>query len=162
MKLVLQCAMCGTHHPVGTPVCSTCRASGVTQLRLMFECPSCGRLDLNPVCETCPRPAQSIYELDDELIVAEEVADDPFALELDALDPVGELPLELDTEVEEDIFVVDLSEGEEDDSDFEDSDLDSELEGPDDADIEFDPEDELDEEEDDFDQDLDDEDEEEE
>ena len=42
MKLVLQCAMCGTCHPVGTVVCSACRATGVAQLRLMFECPTCG------------------------------------------------------------------------------------------------------------------------
>jgi hypothetical protein len=153
VKLVLQCAMCGTHHAVGTPVCSTCRASGVAQLRLMFECQSCGRLDLNPVCPTCPRPAQAVepvYELDDDLIVAEEVADDPFALELDAIDAIGELALDIDEEGEADIFVVDESD---DDSDFEDSELDSDFEGPDDADIEFDIGDEP--EEDDFDQDED-------
>lgn len=152
MKLVLQCAMCGTHHPVGTPVCSTCRASGVTQLRLMFECQSCGRLDLSPVCAACPRPAQPIYELDDDLIVAEEVVDDPLALELDAIDAVGELIHGIE-EGEADLFVVDESD---DDPDFEDSEPDSD--GPDDADIEFDIGDEP--EEDDFDQDSDDEDEE--
>jgi hypothetical protein len=153
VKLVLQCAMCGTHHAVGTPVCSTCRASGVTQLRLMFECQSCGRLDLSPVCASCPHPGQAVepvYELDDDLIVAEEVADDPFALELDAIDAVGELALDIDEEGEADIFVVDESE----DSDFEDSELDSDWEGPE-ADIEFDVGDEP--EVDDFDQDEDDE-----
>lgn len=81
MKLVLQCAMCGTHHPVGTIVCSTCRASGVAQLRLMFECQTCGRLDLKPTCETCPPPEVALppdpftLDLDDDLIVAEEVTD---------------------------------------------------------------------------------------
>jgi hypothetical protein len=138
--------MCGTHHAVGTLACSTCRASGVTQLRLMFECESCGRLDLSPVCAACPPPAQAaepVYELED-LIEAEEVVDDPFALELDAID-IGEAA---------DVFVVDESE----DSDFEDSDW----EDPDDSDIEFDIGDEPGEAEDDFDQDSDDADEEEE
>jgi ribonuclease E len=117
----------------------------------MFECQSCGRLDLNPVCDTCPPPAQAVepaYELDDDLIVAEEVADDPFALELDAID-VGELALDIDEEEEADIFVVDES----DDSDFEDSELDSDLEGWDDADIEFDVEDESEEDEEEEDED---------
>ncbi|MCI0701390.1 MAG: hypothetical protein L0241_09950, partial [Planctomycetia bacterium] len=54
MKLVLQCSMCGTHHPVGTVVCSTCHAEGVNQLRLMFECQQCGRLGLAPQCVSCP------------------------------------------------------------------------------------------------------------
>lgn len=110
MKLVLQCAMCGTLHPVGVPACSACRAAGVPQLRLMFECQSCGLLDLNPVCGTCPPTAtERVYELDDDLIVAEEVPDE-FVLELDAIDPIGELRLELE-DVEDESFVVDLSEG---------------------------------------------------
>ena len=81
MRLVLQCAMCGTHHPVGTAVCSTCRATGVTQLRLMFECPTCGRLGLNPACATCP-PAVAVVplDLDEELVVAEELPDDQLTL----------------------------------------------------------------------------------
>jgi hypothetical protein len=161
VKLVLQCAMCGTHHPVGTPVCSTCRASGVTQLRLMFECESCGRLGLNPFCETCPPPAQlsePIYELED-LIVAEEIVDDPFALDLDAIDALEALPLDIDDEDgegEDDIFVVDASgEAVEDDSDFEEPDPDSEPEDPDDEDFEVELGDESEEDEDVFDQDFD-------
>ena len=79
MKLVLQCAMCGTHHPVGTTVCSTCRASGVTQLRLMFECPKCARLGISPTCDQCPHVVP--LELDGDLIVAEEVADESVAVD---------------------------------------------------------------------------------
>ena len=97
MKLVLQCAMCGTPHPVGTIVCSACRATGVAQLRLMFECPTCGRLDLNPICEFCPRPADATafaFEVD-ELIMAEEIVDEPSAVDLGSTDGSVEFPLEL-------------------------------------------------------------------
>ena len=62
MTLVVQCAMCGTVHAVGTGVCSACRASGVPQLRLLFECPACGRLDITPDCEAC-RPQPLPYEV---------------------------------------------------------------------------------------------------
>src|SRR5262245_3316578 len=84
--------MCGTLHPVGMLVCSTCRAEGVAQLRLMFECQRCGALGLAPQCGTCPRldPPSPAFEvvpnplpdaqyhvgsldLDDELIIAEEI-----------------------------------------------------------------------------------------
>lgn len=97
MTLVLQCAMCGTHQPVGTPACQTCRASGVGQLRLMFECPTCGLLDISPICGACP-PLPELPDVGfdmDGLIVAEEVPEFPFALELDEADGA---------------FVVDLSE----------------------------------------------------
>ena len=103
MKLVLQCAMCGTHHPVGTVVCSACRATGVAQLRLMFECQTCGRLDLSPLCECCPRPASEselVLDLDD-LIVAEVVTDEPTALDRGAKDGSGELSPEFDGEGED-------------------------------------------------------------
>lgn len=56
MRLVLQCAVCGTCHPVGTDECSACRATGVRDLRLMFECPACLRLGLSPFCGACPPP----------------------------------------------------------------------------------------------------------
>ena len=88
MKLVLQCAMCGTHHPVGAPACATCRASGVPQMRLMFECPACAGLGLDPTCAACP--AVMPLDLDDDLIVAEEVPDAEFG------EPV--LGIELDTD----------------------------------------------------------------
>lgn len=119
MKLVLQCAMCGTHHPVGTIVCSTCRASGLAQLRLMFECQTCGRLDLAPMCVTCPPPAVSL-DLDDGLIEAE-VIDEPLALDVE------------DGVEEDEKLVVDLSEDEEElevlveESDPDLSELDSEF-----------------------------------
>ncbi len=95
MRLVLQCAMCGTHQPIGTPACSVCRATGVGPLRLMFECPTCGRLDISPVCETCPPlPFADALDFDDGLIVAEEVieADEPLVVEVEAeeLDAGGE------------------------------------------------------------------------
>jgi hypothetical protein len=109
VKLVLQCAMCGTHHPVGTVACSTCRATGVAQLRLMFECQSCGRLDLSPTCDTCPRPANThaiVFDLADDLIIAEEVSDDA----LGATDESDDFPLEIDIEYDEvEKLVVDLS-----------------------------------------------------
>jgi len=114
VKLVLQCAMCGTHHPVGTTVCSTCRASGVTQLRLMFECQSCGRLDLNPVCANCPRnpPPPAVYpahvlEPVEDLIVAEEVVEEPFTLEEgDEVDfAVEDFELDFDEDEDEDAIL---------------------------------------------------------
>ncbi len=134
MKLVLQCAMCGTHHPVGTLVCSTCRASGVTQLRLMFECPACGHLGINPVCQAClpvvpPYEVVEPAETEGDLIVAEEVVDgsltpddDDFTLELD----------EDDGEEEDEKVVVDLSE-EADEDEWDDLDLDD----LDDSDVTF-------------------------
>ena len=155
MKLVLQCAMCGTHHPVGTLACSACRASGVTQLRLMFECESCGRLDINPVCATCPRPASAavtdpiVLDLDEGLIIAEEVVEDPFALDPGAKDSLDDLPLELDVDEADEKVVVDLSEDEEG------SDLGASAFGDDDGDFETEFEDEWEEEDEDFDQDFD-------
>lgn len=83
MKLVLQCANCGIHHPVGTPVCTACRASGVAQMRLMFECPRCGQLGLNLTCATCPPLPAAVFEppnllaLEGELMMAEEIEEDP-------------------------------------------------------------------------------------
>lgn len=162
MKLVLQCSMCGTHHPVGTPSCTTCRATGVTQLRLMFECQTCGNLGINPVCEACPFIEP--LELDDDLIIAEEVTDDSISLdpraEEDDLEEIDfELDLDIDGEDEEagEAVVVDLSEdrldedeeGDECDSDLENSDLDEEVDELDDLDEDREEDDEEDEEEED-------------
>ena len=105
MRLVLQCAMCGTHHPVGTPACSTCRASGVTQLRLMFECPACGSLGLNPTCDVCP-PVVPL-SLDDDLIVAEEVPDESFTLDPPIAEDIEEIDLRLDFDDDEAVFTLD-------------------------------------------------------
>ncbi|QJW99488.1 hypothetical protein [Frigoriglobus tundricola] len=94
MKLVLQCAMCGTLHPVGSPSCSTCRASGVPQMRLMFECSACGALGLNPSCSACPVGVP--LDLDDDLIVAEEVPDEPLRIDPVGLGAFEEIDLDLD------------------------------------------------------------------
>ena len=142
MKLVLQCAMCGTHHPVGTPTWPTCRASGVSQMRLMFECSTCGHLGINPVCEACPFIEP--LELDDDLIIAEEIIDEPISL-----DPAGEeeefedfdLDLDFDEdEAEDEVVIMDLSE-ENLDEDEEDEDLFDDLD-EDESDEDFEDEDE--------------------
>ncbi len=126
MKLVLQCSMCGTHHPVGTVVCSTCHAEGVNQLRLMFECQQCGRLGLAPQCVSCPPavPPTRAFEviptplpggdeqlesldLDDDLIIAEEV--EP-SYDLDGSD-VEDKEEDVKFEVVDDKDEIDLDEG---------------------------------------------------
>lgn len=71
MTLVLQCAACGTCHPVGTPACTTCRATGVQNLRLLFECPACFRLGLSPECEACRPLPYEIVEEPDEVLALE-------------------------------------------------------------------------------------------
>jgi hypothetical protein len=53
VRLVLQCAVCGTNHAVGASACMTCHAAGLVNLRLMFECESCFRLGLSPTCGAC-------------------------------------------------------------------------------------------------------------
>lgn len=53
MRLVLQCAICGTVQHVGAATCETCRATGLQNLRLMFECTECFRLGLSPSCGVC-------------------------------------------------------------------------------------------------------------
>jgi hypothetical protein len=108
--------MCGTLHPVGTPVCTTCRASGVAQLRLMFECPTCGNLGLNPSCESClPVASEFPYSVvdDEELIVAEEIEDGEDS-------DVGFDLLSGDGQEADGKLIVDLT----DDDDEEDDDLD--------------------------------------
>jgi hypothetical protein len=93
VSLVLQCAVCGTHHPVGATVCATCHATGVQNLRFLFECPKCFRLGLTPACEVCDPPAPlPPYELvedaeaADQFVPARVVTDgeaDEFELSLD-------------------------------------------------------------------------------
>jgi len=64
VKLVLQCAVCGTNHAVGTTECATCRATGLANLRLLFECPGCFAVGLTPRCEACnPSPPPLPYEV---------------------------------------------------------------------------------------------------
>jgi hypothetical protein len=53
MRLVIQCSVCGTILPVGSGICGTCRATGLQNLRLLFECMKCFRTGLNPTCESC-------------------------------------------------------------------------------------------------------------
>jgi hypothetical protein len=82
MRLVIQCSVCGTIWTVGTAVCGTCRASGIQNLRLLFECLTCFRLGLNPSCESCTKgdlkePDHSlddlpIAELDEEEVRRED------------------------------------------------------------------------------------------
>jgi hypothetical protein len=162
VKLVLQCATCGIHHPVGTPVCSTCRASGVTQLRLMFECQTCRNLGITLVCAVCAAPndttATQIPE--EDLIIAEEVTDEPFEL-------VEEDDFSLDYVEDEDeadeSVIVDLSDEEdeeENDEDEEEDEGDSDLDLDDDLDSDLEEDDlddsDLDDElDDDFDDDFD-------
>jgi hypothetical protein len=69
----------------------------------MFECQKCGQLGLNPYCETCPRSQappiadpSEVLELDDELIVAEEVIEEPLTLDDDFLDFDSDLELDFD------------------------------------------------------------------
>jgi hypothetical protein len=62
MRLVLQCSVCGTIHTVGTAICGTCRASGIQNLRLLFECQRCFRLGLDPACDVCSH----LLSLDEE------------------------------------------------------------------------------------------------
>lgn len=64
MKLILQCAVCGTNHVVGTTTCTTCRATGLQDLRLLFECPGCFAVGLMPRCQACdPSPPPPPYEV---------------------------------------------------------------------------------------------------
>ena len=140
MTLVLQCAMCGTLHPVGTASCSTCRATGVGQLRLMFECPTCHRLGLNPACGACP--AATPADPNEELIVAEEVLDEAYSLdEIEVGGDDAELVLDFDEDEADESLVVDESDDgtdlDEDAFDL-DADLDSDL---DDDDFDLDEED---------------------
>jgi hypothetical protein len=49
----------------------------------MFECPACRRLDLNPACDACPAtgPRAVAPVAGEELILAEEVTDEPLSLD---------------------------------------------------------------------------------
>ena len=132
MTLVLQCAMCGTVQLVGAESCSSCGAAGVAQLRLMFECPTCGRLGLNPACAACAAPAgYVVVEPEEELIVAEEVIDESFSLDEIEI-PADDVELVFDLDDEDDAdekLIVDASEDrieelEEDLTEFDEDELD--------------------------------------
>jgi hypothetical protein len=114
VKLVLQCAMCGTQHPVGTPECTACRASGVMQMRLLFACPSCGGLGLDPRCGPC-QPAPLPYEVVDDFVPVEVV------YSLDPDEPAGgEFDVDLvagGADGESDIFDATLADEDPDDAD---------------------------------------------
>lgn len=79
MKLILQCAVCGTSHHVGTDVCATCRATGLENLRLLFECGKCYRTGLKPECERCEPPlsCEVVEDADESLPVVEVMPDEP-------------------------------------------------------------------------------------
>jgi hypothetical protein len=68
MRLVIQCSVCGTIHTVGTAVCGTCRASGIRDLRLLFECQICFRLGLGPSCDVCSPVIPSAEWEDDGIL----------------------------------------------------------------------------------------------
>ena len=65
MRLILQCAVCGTINTVGLTTCGTCRATGLECLRLLFECLHCFRVGLTPSCEICAKliPLDPAYEV---------------------------------------------------------------------------------------------------
>lgn len=106
MRLVLQCGMCGTHHAVGTAICATCRASGVAQLRLMFECETCGALGIDPTCGEC-----AAREFDNDLAFAEELIEEPYTI--DESERPEDVPLELDDDEIELIEDLDLGDDDE-------------------------------------------------
>lgn len=127
MRLVLQCAVCGTVQPVGAAACGTCHAAGIPNLRLVFECLHCFRLGLAPSCEACSRPPSPapgpLPDLDklaerwgvtpaepppeDEDILAEEIVE----FDLDDEDLTDEVGLELDDgETRSDEWVLPLEE----------------------------------------------------
>ena len=100
MRLVVQCAVCGTHHPVGTVVCTTCKAMGIQNLRLMFECPVCFHLGILPACEVCtPLLPYEVVE-DDEAKPADANLPDEFILNIED-DPL------LDFESDDGVFPLD-------------------------------------------------------
>jgi hypothetical protein len=105
-------------------------------MRLMFECSMCGHLGINPVCEACP--IIEPLELDDDLIVAEEIIEEPEAADSPAEDEDFEdfiLSLDLgEDDIEDEAVVVDLSE--------EDSELEGHFEDDSNEDFELGDEDE--------------------
>lgn len=97
MKLVLQCAVCGTVHPVGMTTCVTCRATGFKNLRLLFECPRCFELGLVPHCTRCAIvPHTAVYSLSDE----DEENEVPGVLDAEVISEVSEATIA--EEVDED------------------------------------------------------------
>jgi hypothetical protein len=104
VKLVLQCAACGTHQDVGARMCPTCKATGVEHLRLMFECPRCFALGIAPECAACnppPLPYEVVEDPEDEFIPVVPVVE----VDEDAAAPTAEhaaddFELSVDEEIE--------------------------------------------------------------
>jgi hypothetical protein len=76
VRLILQCAVCGTVNPVGLTACGACRATGLENLRLLFECLHCFRVGLMPKCEACSRllPLDPAYEVVQDPLDPDELA----------------------------------------------------------------------------------------
>lgn len=75
MRLILQCSVCGTNHGVGAEVCGTCRAAGLANLRLLFECTRCFTVGLRPSCIVCnPPPVVPPFEVIPDPVDPEELA----------------------------------------------------------------------------------------
>jgi hypothetical protein len=102
VNLVLQCAACGTHQPVGTSICVTCKATGLQNLRLMFECPRCFGLGIAPECAACNPPPlpYEVVEDPEEFIPVVEAEVAPLATEPTAELAPDDFELSLDEEVE--------------------------------------------------------------
>jgi hypothetical protein len=109
----------------------------------MFECPVCGGLGLDPTCQTCPAPAGQAHP-EEDLVVAEEVTDEPLSLDDD------DFKLDFHEDEEDEKVIVNLSETDDDfdldlgdNSIFDDEELDSVFDDDDgaeddDAETEFD------------------------
>jgi hypothetical protein len=76
VRLILQCALCGTANAVGSTECGTCRAAGFENLRLLFECQHCFRVGLVPSCEECSKllPLDPAYEVVPDPVNPDELA----------------------------------------------------------------------------------------
>jgi hypothetical protein len=110
VKLVLQCAACGTHQDVGARMCPTCKATGVEHLRLMFECPRCFALGIAPECAACnppPLPYEVVEDPEGDVIPIEEVSEDETAA---SVSDEFELSLDEDTEFRPDDFDLPIDE----------------------------------------------------
>ena len=55
MRLILQCAACGTINSVGLTECGTCRATGFENLILLLECLHCFRVGCTQKFDKCSK-----------------------------------------------------------------------------------------------------------